>query len=142
MQFFEQLMLMGTLNMAVHLKCLLKLSLVLNKLFSFCWYVVQMLDDGIFSVEKHDKHGHGFNVLLWEVGVLEFDEIVFVVNFKAASFGAETIQKLLLCILVIWLIKFSQIGDLWLYRVTFWVNCAFGFIIVLSALLKLIVQIL
>ena len=110
---------MRALNLAVHLKCLLKLSLILNELFTLGRYVVQMLDDRIFSVEEHDKHGHGLYVLLGEVCVLELDKIIFVVYFEASSLSSESIQKLLLSVLLIRLIKFTRIRALRLHRIAF-----------------------
>lgn len=133
---------MRALNLAVHLKWLLKLSLILNKLFTLGRYVIQMLNDCIFSVEKHDKHGHRLYILLREVCVLELDEIIFVVYFEASTLSSKSIQKLLLSVLLIRLIKFSRIGALRLHRITFWINGSFRFIIVVCTLLKLVIQIL
>lgn len=120
MQFFQQLLLVRALKMAVHLKSLLKLSLVVDELLPLRRYVVQVLNYCILTVQKHNQHRHRLYVLLGEVGMLKLDEIVFVVDLKAASLGAKTIQELLLRILMIWLVELlARVGALRLNSATF-----------------------
>lgn len=60
-----------------------------------------MLYYGVFAIEQHYQHRHGLDVLLREVGVLKFDEVVLVVDLEAASLAAEAIQESLLRILMV-----------------------------------------
>ena len=55
----------------------------------------------IFSVKKHDQHGHCFYVLLREIGVLKLDEVILVVDFETAFLAFESVQQFFMGVLVL-----------------------------------------
>lgn len=85
-KLFQHHLLICTFQLTTPLQSLLKLNLILSQLLSLPWNMVQMLYYCIFSIQQHYEHSHGFNILLREVCVLEFNKIVFVIYFKTTFF--------------------------------------------------------
>lgn len=63
--------------------------------------MIEVLYYCIFSVKKHDQHGHRLYVLLREIGVLKLDEVILVVDFETAFLAFESVQQFFMGVLVL-----------------------------------------
>lgn len=64
MQLFTDHLLLLLVELMVRLQSLFALVLFVEQLLPFVRDVGEVLDYGVFAVQKHDQHGHCFDVLL------------------------------------------------------------------------------
>jgi hypothetical protein len=96
MKLFKNHLLLLAIKLRILLQGLLKLGLLMEQLFPLRRDMRQVLYYGVLAVQEHYQHGHGFDVLLGEVRMLELYEIVLIVDLEASFLAAKAIQESLL----------------------------------------------